>query len=256
MTSFNPFEFDYEDVDRNDFAEKGKQYMKQMATCIENYSDGIVAAEYGASIMNSWEDVNQFLQANTDIDATKLLHIAAFNIENRLYKFKRTNNRMNKAKTKRSHSTKFECTTCKESILAVTKTEDMTGNDLEENRVMIRVMSQHNKDCLKNQIVIVPPNHRNFGDILSNNSKVISHVSQNIETINGFRLRSFVKNTLSIFDSLSLKFYNETLRTIKEYIVKKQNDNHYGALPFVLDVILKYNPNGNGDDNNCDADCF
>ena len=112
MTSFNPFEFDYEDVDRNDFAEKGKQYMKEMATCIENYSDGIVAAEYGASIMNSWEDVNQFLQANTDIDATKLLHIAAFNIENRLYKFKRTNNRMNKAKTKRSHSTKFECTMC------------------------------------------------------------------------------------------------------------------------------------------------
>ena len=170
MTSFNPFEFDYEDVDRNDFAEKGKQYMKEMATCIENYSDGIVAAEYGASIMNSWEDVNQFLQANTDIDATKLLHIAAFNIENRLYKYKRTNNRWNKAKTKHSHSTKFECTMCKESILAVTKTEVMTGTNLEENQVLIRVMSRHNKDCLKNQILHIPDTYRNFGYILSNNS--------------------------------------------------------------------------------------
>lgn len=64
--------------------------MKDMATCIQNYSDGIVAAEYGASIMNSWEDVNQFLQANTDIDATKLLHIAAFNIENCLYNYTNT----------------------------------------------------------------------------------------------------------------------------------------------------------------------
>ena len=71
---------------------------------------------------------------------------------------------------------------------------------------------------------------------------MISHVSQNIETINGFGLRSSVKNTLSIIDSLSLQFYNDTLRRIKEYIMKKQNDNHYCVLPFVLDIMLKYNP--------------
>ena len=43
MASFNPFDFDYEDVDKKDFAEKGKQYMKEMSAYIENYSDGIVA---------------------------------------------------------------------------------------------------------------------------------------------------------------------------------------------------------------------
>ena len=30
MESFNPFDFNYEDVDKKDFAEKGKQYMKEM----------------------------------------------------------------------------------------------------------------------------------------------------------------------------------------------------------------------------------
>ena len=89
MASFNPFNFNYEDVDKTDFAEKGKQYMKEMSVYIENYSDGIVAAEYGACILNSWEDVNQFLLANKRIEATKLFHFAAFNIENGLYKHKR-----------------------------------------------------------------------------------------------------------------------------------------------------------------------
>lgn len=82
---------------------------------------------------------------------------------------------------------------CKESIIAVTKTEVMTRNDLEENWVLFRVMSGNNKDCLKNQVLHIPETYHNFGDILSNNSKVISHVSQNIDTINGFGFQSFVK---------------------------------------------------------------
>ena len=103
MESFNPFDFNYEDVDKKDFAEKGKQYMKEMSAYIENYSDGIVVAEYGACILNSWEDVNQFLLVNKGIEATKLFHIAAFNIENCLYKHKRTTNKWNKTKTQHTH---------------------------------------------------------------------------------------------------------------------------------------------------------
>ena len=139
MASFNPFNFNYEDVDKTDFAEKGKQYMKEMSAYIENYSDGIVAAEYGAS----WEDVNQFLLVNKGIEATKLFHIAAFNIENRLYKHKRTTNKWNKTKTQHTHRTTFECTMCKESIIAVKRTEVISESVAEEDRAVIQVMSQH-----------------------------------------------------------------------------------------------------------------
>ena len=88
-----------------------------------------------------------------------------------------------------------------------------------------RLSIMRNAWRIRYSIIISPKAIAIFaGDILSNNSRVILHVSQNMETINGLGLHSFVKSSLSILDSLSRTFYNhDILRRIKEYIITKKS---------------------------------